>query len=135
MFKKKKTGRETPEFRKPTPPPKPNRRYFPLPTDKKPCIYETPCGWCTKWDKECDLKPYKRGLRVEINPVDDAIGVIGEVALTNKICESEKDHEYECCGMSTEGSSYMCKKCGKYKFEPYTTSTTNFYKGEMTNDT
>lgn len=20
------------------------------------CIYETPCGWCTKWDKECDKK-------------------------------------------------------------------------------
>lgn len=20
------------------------------------CIYETPCGWCTKWDKKCDEK-------------------------------------------------------------------------------
>ena len=20
------------------------------------CIYETPCGWCTKWDKKCDAK-------------------------------------------------------------------------------
>ena len=20
------------------------------------CIYETPCGWCSKWDKECDRK-------------------------------------------------------------------------------
>ena len=20
------------------------------------CIYETPCGWCTKWDKKCDRK-------------------------------------------------------------------------------
>ena len=20
------------------------------------CIYETPCGWCTKWDKQCDKK-------------------------------------------------------------------------------
>ena len=20
------------------------------------CIYETPCGWCTKWDKKCDKK-------------------------------------------------------------------------------
>lgn len=18
------------------------------------CIYETPCGWCTKWDKKCN---------------------------------------------------------------------------------
>lgn len=36
------------------------------------CAYKTPCGWCTKWDKKCDRKPYKRGLRVKINPVDDA---------------------------------------------------------------
>jgi hypothetical protein len=20
------------------------------------CIYETPCGWCSKWDKKCDNK-------------------------------------------------------------------------------
>lgn len=20
------------------------------------CIYSTPCGWCTKWDKTCDKK-------------------------------------------------------------------------------
>lgn len=20
------------------------------------CIYETPCGWCSKWDKKCDTK-------------------------------------------------------------------------------
>lgn len=25
-------------------------------TPKSPCIYETPCGWCTKWDKKCKLK-------------------------------------------------------------------------------
>lgn len=50
--------------------------------------------------------------------------------VTNKVCESEEDHEWECCGMSTEGSSYRCKKCGKYKFEPYRTSTSNHYKGE-----
>lgn len=21
------------------------------------CVYETPCGWCTKWDKQCNEKP------------------------------------------------------------------------------
>lgn len=150
MFKKKKTGCETPKFRKPTVPPqptvppmppttgsnafKPNPNYIPPATVKKTCHYETPCGWCTKWDKKCDRKPYKRGLRVEINPIDDAIGndikEYIKTDLINKVCESEEDHEYECCGMSTEGSSYMCKKCGKYKFEPYTTSTSNYYKGE-----
>lgn len=20
------------------------------------CVYETPCGWCSKWDKKCDCK-------------------------------------------------------------------------------
>ena len=35
------------------------------------CPYETPCGWCTKWDKKCDKKigcgdeRPKRGLRAE----------------------------------------------------------------------
>lgn len=49
---------------------------------------------------------------------------------TNKTCKSEEDHEWECCGMSTVGSSYVCKKCGEYKFEPYTSSTSNYCKGE-----
>jgi hypothetical protein len=69
MFKK--VGCKTPRFRKPTPPPAPNPNYTPPPSvvktnppnvgssvqhPKKPCTYETPCGWCTKWDKECDRK-------------------------------------------------------------------------------
>lgn len=49
---------------------------------------------------------------------------------TNTICKSDLDHEWECCGMSTEGSDYRCKKCGKYKRVPYTTSTSSYYKGE-----
>lgn len=20
------------------------------------CVYETPCGWCSKWDKKCNKK-------------------------------------------------------------------------------
>ena len=38
--------------------------------------------------------------------------------LTNKICESESDHEWECCGISTVGTDYRCKKCGAYKTYP-----------------
>lgn len=32
------------------------------------CVYETPCGWCAKWDKKCnkefgkDTRPEKRIL-------------------------------------------------------------------------
>ena len=44
---------------------------------KKPCTYETPCGWCAKWDKKCDRKIPERGLRAKLNPVDDAIEPCG----------------------------------------------------------
>ena len=46
----------TPKFSNPTPPPNPNPNYTPPPTVKTTCPYETPCGWCTKWDKKCDKK-------------------------------------------------------------------------------
>lgn len=35
------------------------------------CTYETPCGWCSKWDKKCDMKIPERGLRAKMNIVDD----------------------------------------------------------------
>ena len=31
--------------------------------------------------------------------------------VTNKICESKSDHEWECTGISTTGITYRCKKC------------------------
>lgn len=81
------------------------------------CVYETPCGWCSKWDKKCDNKIPERGQRAKCNPVDDVIDVMDD-SLTNKICQSESDHEWECCGISTAGSNYRCKKCGAYKTVP-----------------
>lgn len=140
MFKRKKN--KTPKFRKPTVPPqpsvppmpptsgsnafKPNPNYVPPAAVKKPCPYETPCGWCTKWDKECDRKMYTRSYRIKhpkpIKPLDESL-------IINKTCQSEEDHEWECCGMSTGGSHYSCKKCGAYKTVPYTSSTSNGYQG------
>ena len=91
MFKhkKKKTGIETPELRKPTPPPspptsgsnavKPNPNYVPPASVKMSCQYETPCGWCTKWDKKCDKKigcgtdKPQRGLIAQSGIYDEAI--------------------------------------------------------------
>ena len=49
---------------------------------------------------------------------------------TNQRCESEEDHEWECCGISTGGANYVCKKCFAHKNVPYTATTTNVYKGE-----
>lgn len=84
------------------------------------CVYETPCGWCSKWDKECDKKIPSRGHRVKIKPVDDDIndGVKKylESELSNKICKQESDHEWECYSVSTLGNYYVCKKCGANKF-------------------
>ena len=68
MFKrkKKKTGCETPKFRRhtappqyevpPMPPVKPPTSGSNAVKPRRPCPYETPCGWCAKWDKKCDRK-------------------------------------------------------------------------------
>lgn len=86
------------------------------------CVYETPCGWCSKWDKKCDKKISERGQRAKCNLVDDAIDSTIEEdvksVLLNKTCNSESDHEWECCGVSTVGTTYMCKKCYTYKTYP-----------------
>lgn len=29
------------------------------------------------------------------------------------------EHEWECCGISTGGTDYVCKKCGTYKVRPH----------------
>lgn len=79
------------------------------------CVYETPCGWCSKWDKKCDKKIPERGQRAKCNPVDDAI----DDTTVNKVCESESDHERVCCGVSVKGSAYICKKCGTRKVYPF----------------
>lgn len=126
--KKKKTGCETPEFRSkvPMPPVKPakekeNKTMYGLNPITMQCTYSTPCGYCTKWDKKCDKKIGPgRGQRVNINPIDDAIDEpIGVVV--NKICKTDSDHEWECCGISTAGSDFICKKCYAYKTIPYRT--------------
>ena len=86
------------------------------------CVYETPCGWCSKWDKKCDKKISERGQRTKCNPVDDAMDSTVEEdvksVLLNKTCNSESDHEWECCGISTAGTTYRCKKCYTYKTYP-----------------
>lgn len=39
------------------------------------CTYETPCGWCSKWDKKigCGNEKPSRGLRANIGVYDDYI--------------------------------------------------------------
>ena len=85
------------------------------------CVYETPCGWCSKWDKKCDRKIPERGQRAKCNPVDDAIDSSLKEVLVNKICVEESDHEWECTGVSTEGMHYTCKKCYVHRTNPFAT--------------
>jgi hypothetical protein len=105
--KKKKTGVQTPEFRKPSAPPppptsgfnavKPNPNYIPPASVKESCTYSTPCGWCTKWDKKCDRKigcdnnKPKRGLRAEGNVYDD--NCLMPKGIIRKIIQEVDDNE------------------------------------------
>lgn len=68
------------------------------------CIFETPCGWCSKWDKKCDK-------------------VIGEKPTSNidKFVLVNCDHEWEDYSISTAGQTYRCRKCGATKTELYNT--------------
>ena len=62
------------------------------------CTYETPCGWCTKWDKKCDRKIPERGLRVKMNPIDE-------------VCEIPTEFG-KCIECVHEGWSMpQCKEC------------------------
>ena len=36
------------------------------------CIYETPCGWCTKWNKKCDSSLPERGQRAKAGILDES---------------------------------------------------------------
>lgn len=94
------------------------------------CVYETPCGWCSKWDKKCDKKISERGQRAKCNPVDDAMDDITkeyvESTLANVVCKPE-DHKWVCCGVSMEGSDYRCKKCGAHTIVPCSGSMLGLY--------
>ena len=77
------------------------------------CVYETPCGWCSKWDKKCDKKILEQGPKIKCGPVLDS------KAVTNEVCKSELDHEWDGCGISTAGITYVCKKCHARKTIPF----------------
>jgi len=52
------------------------------------CPYETPCGWCSKWDKKCDKKIPERGLRAKGDFIDDWADM--QVDITKLIKEDTK---------------------------------------------
>ena len=50
------------------------------------CIYETPCGWCSKWDKKCDRKQFKHEPKNSLNLADED--------LKNSIYDAEAKEQY-----------------------------------------
>lgn len=50
--------------------------------------------------------------------IEDVKKVVDD-AFSNKMCESDTDHEWECCGISTVGTTYTCKKCYAYRTVPF----------------
>ena len=68
------------------------------------CTYETPCGWCTKWDKKCDKKigcddKPKRGLRASMGVYDEAL----ESSIYSAPCRNCDNYDK---------NSPECIKCG-----------------------
>lgn len=50
--------------------------------------------------------------------LNNALSKCDDNAATNKTCQLESDHEWECIGMSTVGTDYMCRKCYARKTVP-----------------
>lgn len=67
------------------------------------CVYETPCGWCSKWDKKCDKK-----IQEQVIPNATSEAIIESVS--NKICKTDFDHDWEWVSAGTGGSTFRCKK-------------------------
>lgn len=88
------------------------------------CTYSTPCGWCAKWDKKCDKK-------IGCKSSEDADQIITHIkeTISNKPCKTESDHKWECCGINTLGTSYICAKCHTMKFEKDPAYGMNLIKG------
>lgn len=67
-------------------------------------------------DKNKELSEENEALKIllkkQLNDIEDSPST---AAFVNKMCESEGDHEWEYCGISTIGTDYMCKKCGVHK--------------------
>ena len=83
--------------------------------EAKSCVYKTPCGWCSKWDKECDGRMYSKQHN---NSNYDEIPTL-DGSIVHKICESDEDHDWMFCGQSTQSSHYKCTKCGEYRMYPH----------------
>ena len=92
------------------------------------CTYITPCGWCARQNKECDIEETKKRNKKYGD-------LFKSPTIANNICKTEEDHQWECCGVSTGGSTYRCKICGEHKSVPITSSELSTISAHLTNQT
>jgi hypothetical protein len=70
-------------------------------------------------DNNKELAEENEALKVLLK---NCLGDITDKPLTivfNETCKSESDHNWMCCGVSSEASSYRCERCGAYRTVPY----------------
>ena len=48
------------------------------------CVYEIPCGWCSKGAKKGNKKAPERGQRIKCNPIDDARSTVSWEEISGK---------------------------------------------------
>ena len=65
------------------------------------------------WLSQCTCKPEIREEYILGDILPEQCGCNAAEAI--KKCESDDDHEWECTGMSTDGDTYRCSKCGKMR--------------------
>lgn len=49
------------------------------------CVYETPCGWCSKWDKKCDKKMHSESYRINNPKSNESIKTIDNFSIITAI--------------------------------------------------
>lgn len=82
------------------------------------CIYETPCGWCTKWDKKCNQKcEIEKKYTIDKSTIsehtletikkleiilnrgffmsDYIVDILGDIAEEDETFDNEKDEIFE----------------------------------------
>lgn len=74
------------------------------------CTYETPCGWCIKWDKKCDRKVGNQPLHH--GAYKDLFDCTHEWEPTNS-----SGAYMGVDGKSKVYTTYICKLCGATKNE------------------
>lgn len=72
------------------------------------CVYETPCGWCSKWDKECDKK---------------VPGIVLGAPLADMLYCEEFGHKWDMFSATRASIIYRCGLCGAIKTESLTSTT------------